>query len=348
VKEVIEEQPPQSRGSFFQRFFRRNVLVQPQTLPMYKITNIGASFGDRAIMVDEDDPTEDELIYVFTFDATEMSDGVELDEIEVQLDVDDVAANMAFDDLSLVYDGVVLGTGNVYNESVLIPNLAHVIPAGVAHSFEIRADIEEADNYPDPTEFTVNLNISDFEMEVLSTGNPVSLRRVTQSINDFDHMLTEGGIVVDLEDTDIFQSYIGNAGTPDDVGEFEIEFDVTAVGDDVYISNQVSALTYLGVPHQIGIFRDGSRLSYNAASNFSNSSSANYNPTTGNYEIEEGETETFVLTVAVNNADAVLQQAGNYQIVLEKLKWSFNDNPYGYYSKLLDPGVYATPALYLD
>ncbi|MEN9912600.1 MAG: trimeric autotransporter adhesin [Candidatus Parcubacteria bacterium] len=127
---------------------------------------------------------------------------------------------------------------------------------------------------------------------------------------------TQPSVAVQFISADTTVSAGPNAN--DDVGTFQIKYKVTAVDGDVYISSTTaSALNYIAD-------RAGTPLS---SSNISATIVDNTDGTltgTGNFLVEEGDSESFTLTVSVPLGGTFT--SGQYRVSLTGVKWGIADD----------------------
>ncbi len=119
----------------------------------------------------------------------------------------------------------------------------------------------------------------------------------------------------------------------DDLGTFKIKFKVKAVGDDVYVSSLVgNAVNY-------EIDRNGVAIStgHNSVSATITNVTDTNKTSVGNYVVEDGVEETFILTTSIQLGGDIV--SGMYRTNLTGFKWSASDvsSPSNTYSSnLLD------------
>ncbi|HUQ30018.1 MAG TPA: hypothetical protein VM103_00650, partial [Candidatus Paceibacterota bacterium] len=133
---------------------------------------------------------------------------------------------------------------------------------------------------------------------------------------------------------------VSNNNDAADTGTFVIKFKVNAFGDTVYIASLASAaVTYT-------VDRAGTATTATTISGtLVNITDADLTAV-GNSMIEEGQSETFELTVTVPNGAG--GAAGQFRAVLTGVKWDTNDDttPSNTYTSNLDS--FKTPYVFLD
>lgn len=128
--------------------------------------------------------------------------------------------------------------------------------------------------------------------------------------NGEEHTLLGEGIFAEIVSTDADV----NAGdnNANDEGNFVIKFDVTAFEDTFYLgSTTAQAVTF-------HVEKDGATVSTTTTASIT--STATKDTSTGNYRVDEGETETFTLNVSINP-----EVTGYYAVELDTLNYN-NDN----------------------
>lgn len=135
--------------------------------------------------------------------------------------------------------------------------------------------------------------------------------------NGEEHTLIAEGIYAEINTTDADVNQGDN--NANDEGNFVIKFDVTAFEDTFYMgSTTAQAVTF-------HVERGGATISTTTTASLS--STAKKESGTGNFRIDEGDTETFTLNVSLNPADG---GTGYYRIELDTLNYNDdNSTTYG-------------------
>jgi len=171
---------------------------------------------------------------------------------------------------------------------------------------------------------TFSLPHGNVTAEGASSGDSVTSSDITGTANGNTQSisLNSGATVSGTSDT---TSLVYNSNDPSaSYGTFTLKFNVTAVGDDIYVPNTAAptsgSTTYAGVIYDPDMGASTSGGSVVA----SLSSTAGTSGTYGMYVIHAGDTETFTLTVTVNpSAD------GDYETGLDKIKFSATNDLQG-------------------
>ncbi len=270
------------------------------------------------IIVDEDDTTDGVTILEYTIEAKEGD--IELQNLAVKLDVTGDTTQDVVDDVMLVIDGEEFDAEGSLNEvngsttaqfdidgDVTIDEDAEVTvevvvdfksQATYANGTTIKASVESAQRALTDAEGADDLDSSDF------SGSAVG----------DTHTLVAEGIVVPV---DGFTSSVDTLGQNDTIGEYTLEFEVTAIEGDFYIkefATSTNATTNTGgVEFAVEPAAAGTITSV--------LESTGDEDTPGVFTVEEGETETFTLTVTYDPA-----AAGSFRVQLEEVWYSPNTN----------------------
>ncbi len=214
--------------------------------------------------------------------------------------------------------------GEEYTESVSITasttgtvtfdNLDITIEAGDEVDFEVLAEIndietgyfEEGDNLKASVTST---NVSQMDVEN-EEGDQLGDDAMGSALGDYQEFRTQG-IALELVSTDT--DAITGTSANDDVGQYIIKFKVTAVGDDAYLGTTVSqGFTYTV---DVGGTATATGISAVVVNNTDTDVTSQ-----GNYLIEEGESETFTLTVTKSAGTS-----GSSRTSLTGVKWDSSD-----------------------
>lgn len=109
---------------------------------------------------------------------------------------------------------------------------------------------------------------------------------------------------------DGFSSEVDTLGTNDTIGEFTLEFEVTALGDDYYITDN-SSLASTSPTDGVTFNVDGTVGAGIVSASFTSTADED---TSGVFTVREGETETFTLTVVVDPQSTGAFRAGLFSL----------------------------------
>lgn len=295
-----------------------------------KISKDSSSPADAIVVVDDTDDTNDVVLLVGKIKVDGTSD-VLIDQLPITLTTNGDSVGAVTGTLTLKIDGEEfsesVGLTAAQTGSVTFDNLDLTIDAGKTVTFTVLADINDINNSGvtatdfDEGDYLVAslsasnralIDVENSEGDQLNTGS----ERSGTATGEGQEFRTQGiGLTLVSTATDATTGTSAN----DDVGLFTIKYKVTAIGDTIYIS---SLATTAGITYQVD--KGGTATSSNTMS----SSLVNNDDTTltsvGNYTIEEGETETFTLSVSVPLGAA--GTSGQYRAALTGVKWDTSDD----------------------
>lgn len=302
----------------------------------------------RVISIDEDDTTDDVEVLAFTLEIEGDSD-IALDSLPIDFTVTGTAADLedVASEATLWIDGDEVSSENTTSgdDTIVFEDIDMDLEAGEEYQFVVSLDINEisgtlAEGDTIEAEFGEDqAATADFDAED-EAGDDVG-DEVEGSVTGGPHSLSSTGITVEFVSA---EEDVTN--TADDVGEsdqgtFRIVFDVTAEDEDIRIDRSCEEAdgdtAGQGVEYSITNPDDNSTICTLS------SSSSDSEDTANTYEVDEGDTRRFTLTVvatAVNDNFA--------QVQLESINWGTetdNSNA-NYYTFDLDE--FQTGAIYLN
>ncbi len=299
-----------------------------------KISTDSDSPEEGVILVDNDNTTDDVVLLKGNIDVEGSSD-ITLDELPVTLTTTNAASvNAVTGSVKLTIDGeeftesVSIGSTS---GTVVFDNLDLVLDAGETYEFTISADINDIDspNFEEGDDLKASITSSNRDSidaeneEGDQLDNGEKSGTATGEAQDFR---TEGIMATLVStDTEITQG----SGASDDLGTFKIRFKVSAEGDTVYIPADVSdAVDYV-------VDKAGAVVSTGLSATITNVTDDD-ETNDGNYEIEEGDDETFELIVTVQLPTA--GTSGQYRLTLTGIGWDTSDDssPANTYASNLD------------
>ena len=300
-----------------------------------KITTDSDSPEAGIVMVEDDDSTDEVSMLKGELELEGDSDAT-LDDFVVTIttsgatDVDEVTGS-----LTLVIDGEEytesVSTSAVTTASVTFDNMDFDIEAGDTISFEVLADINDLETGLFEAGDMLKVDVSStnrghFDIEN-EEGDQLddSTEKSGTATGEYQEFRTNG-IMVEL--VEAVASATDSTTSGADVGTFEITFEVTAVGDAVYLATVVgNGYTY--VVDDSGVATTGG-LSAVVTNNDDTDLTATYN-----WLIEDGQTEEITLTVV---RQAPPTDSGLYRAVLSGVKWDTDDDqtPDNTYTSNLD------------
>ena len=276
------------------------------------------------VVVDDNDDTDDVTVLVGKIKVEGTSD-IALDEVPVTLTVTGAAdVDAVVNSVTLKIDGEeyseTVSTATLTTASVVFNNLDLTLEAGKTYTFTVTADINdiEAGPFDEGDSLTVSLTSTnrDYVDAEDEEGDQVSDNDKTGTVTGDAQQFRTNGIALTLVSTDT-DATTGTSAN-DDVGLFTIKYKVTAIGDTVYVS---SLATTAGVTFTVdkGGTATTSVTIVGALVNNTDTTLTSV----GNYEIEDGESETFTLSVSVPISAA--SGSGQYRTALTGVLWDTSD-----------------------
>lgn len=283
--------------------------------------SLDSSSPDAGIVVVDDSSNTDNVTLLKGKIKLEGDSDVNIDAFPVTItstgatNVDEVTGS-----LTLVIDGeeyteTVPATSGT-SATITFDNLNFDMSAGDTISFEVKADVndiqtgyfEEGDNLKAEVTST-NRNAIDVENE---QGDQLSDsgEKSGTALGDYQEFRTQG-IALTLVSTST--SAVTGTSANDDVGQYTIKFKVTAVGDDAYLGTTVAQ----GFTYTVDV--NGTATSTGISAVIVNNTDTDVT-SQGNYLIEDGQSETFTLTVTKSAGTS-----GSSRASLTGVKWDSDD-----------------------
>jgi hypothetical protein len=271
---------------------------------------------------------------------------VNLDELPITLtvtgatDVDDVAGSVTLKLGDEEYTETVT-TSSETSATVTFDNLDFDIEAGDTVNFTVMADIEGTDGGVDEGD-TILASLTSTNNDYIDAENEEG----DQLADDTEKTGTATGKAQELRTEGIQAALVSTTAVSNnndaaDTGTFTIKYKVTAVGETVYVASIASNAVTYAVYDPNGTATTAGSITAVLQNNTDTSKTS-----VGNYEIEDGESETFTLTITVPNG--VGDASAQYYAALTGIKWDTSDDvsPANTYSSNLDE--FETNPVYLD
>lgn len=212
--------------------------------------------------------------------------------------------------------------------TVTFDNLNLTIDAGTTVTFTVLADINDIDG----TDFTegdtllASLTASNRELIDVenSQGDQLATTVKTGTAVGKAQIFRTSGINLTMVSSET--SVSAGTGASDDLGTFKLKFKVTAVGDAVYVPSLVVATTTaanVGAGKTMVLVDRAGTATVGGVSVVLTNVSDTTLSDSGNYKIEDGQSETFEITSTVQLPTA--GQAGLFRAVLGGVAWSLTD-----------------------
>jgi len=291
-----------------------------------KISTDSDSPEADVVVVDDSSSTDDVVLLKGKLRLEGTSDIV-IDEFPVSFSPVGANINVMAESLRLVIDGEeysesVPSIAAAATASVTFDNLDFAMDAGDTIEFTVMADMTDMDGIVFAEGDTLEANVTSDNRDLMDVENEEgdqlsdSSEKSGTANGEAQEFRTEG-IMLSLVSTsaDVTAGQSAN----DDLGEFNIKYKVKAIGSAVYVSSAAAAsTTSAGQGAVAGVERSGTAtiggVSVTVVNTTDDDQTAN-----GNYLIEEGEEETFEMTVTVQLPTA--GSAGQYRALLRAFDW---------------------------
>ena len=265
-----------------------------------------SSSPDASVIKVDDDTDETDDVTVFAFEIEE-ENGVDvtIDDLTVTVTVDNTETDedVVVASAAIYYDGDELDSTSVPTGGVVeFENMGLDIDGDDEVTLEVLLTFEGNDGeaaYPNGETVVVAFtSIDDAEDE---NGNDEGDMTVTGTPTGETHQLQSEGIFAEIVSTDTDKNDDGTQA------DFEIKYDITSFEDDFYMGSTSDAVTY-------HIELDGATVATGTTAAISSTADEESN---GNYLVQDGQTETFTLTVSLDP-----DTAGFYRLVLDSVEYS--------------------------
>lgn len=292
----------------------------------------------RVISVDATDDTEGEAVLSFTMEAEGDSD-ITIDSLPIEFsvtgagDLEDMVS-----DVTLEIDGDEVASENTTNgeNTVVFDDLDYTIDAGESVQFVVYVNFGGLDTALDEGD-TISATIGETETDSADfdaedeTGDELDDEDITGSATGGPHSVSATGISVEFVSAEEDVTFTADESGEADRGTFRITFDVTAEDEDIRIdrSCEEDGADAAGQGVEYSITNSGSNTTTCSLS----ASSSDTEDTANTFEVDEGDTRRFTLTVvATATADHFAQ------VELESINWgtATNDTNANYYTFNLD------------
>ena len=271
------------------------------------------------IQLEDDDKTDFTTIFAFELDASDSDGDVDLNNLVVTVDAtsDGSAAtttSLLISDAQLMidgetYDDLDITDGNPGTYDFDLSDDDVTIDADGMVTVEFQVEFKALRSNLEGATVMANIDGSDVDAE---GADDIS---TDGSATGEEHTLRTSGAILEVGDMSETLKANTDATTNDDEGVFKIEFDVTAFEDDLYIDDNATRGTVesnTGVNFQI--LAAGSATTTGTAVPTLDSDAELDG---GRYLVEEGNTETFTLTVEYDPAIT-----GSYKLQLYSLNFN--------------------------
>lgn len=226
--------------------------------------------------------------------------------------------NVIVSSIKLVIDGKeysesVPSIAAAASASITFDNLDLTIDAGDTVTFEVIAEIADTDDFTAGATVTASLtstNRAAMDVENEQGDNLTAGERSGTASGEALEFRANGIAVTFVSATEAKSASDTDNG---DTGTFTIKYKLTAIGDDVYVSTTVSTSGAKNNLYAVDI--SGTASTTDSSAVLVNNTDSTV--TSGLYLIQEGESETFTLTVLRNGSST----DGLYRAALTSIKW---------------------------
>ncbi len=295
----------------------------------------------RSIFIDDTNDTNGEDVMSFEVEVEGDSD-IALDELVVEATTTGAAhLDEMINGIYLEMDGEEVGSENVPTdeETVTFDNLDLTLEAGETYTFTVVVDFlptSGAIDVGDTIKFSVGTterNLWDMEDD---NGDDIATGDRTGSASNDAHAVYEDGMMVDF--VSATETEVAGDSNDDDYVTLTIKFDVTAYGDTVYVDKTVDKTGSTTAGTSYGVDLSDAQGTYIAAASSSAAFSSTGDAGTNGFEVSEGETESFTLTVTVQNAATSTFDGDYVRAVLTSVGFNTDDSTTwtNYTSRLAD------------
>ncbi len=273
---------------------------------------------EAGIVVASNTGTTDDVVLLKGEIEIEGESDVVIDELPITFSPVTSNMNVIVSSIKLVIDGKeysesVPSIAAGASASITFDNIDLTIDAGDTVVFEVVAEIADTDDFTAGSTVTASLtstNRAAMDVENEQGDNLTAGERSGTASGEALEFRANG-----IEVTLVSATEVKSASDTDngDTGTFTIKYKITAIGDDMYVSSTVS--TSGGAHNLYAVDLSGTATTTDSSAVLVNNTDTTL--TAGLYLIEEGESETFTLTVLRNGST----DDGLYRAALTSIKW---------------------------
>ncbi|MEK7638604.1 MAG: hypothetical protein AAB388_00405 [Patescibacteria group bacterium] len=298
----------------------------------------------------EDDETSDFMtVFVFELDTEDSVNDIMVEGLRVAVTATEdgttaTSAALLIDDVQLVVDGEIYDdwtastSGPLPDEYVFdLDDEDFIIEAGESVEVEFQVEFEALGSLFEGATVEASADSANVDAEGAEslTGGQLS-----GSATGEEHTLRTEGVVLELTSVDEVLKVNDDQDVTDDEGVFTIKFDVTAFESDIYVNKSglegTTTLNTDGVNYRI---EDGSGTEVTTGTTTESLTSTADTEGT-RFIVEEGETETFTLSVEFDPATS-----GFHQLQLWSLNFNIANSDPNESQRALDESDYETDSL---
>jgi peptidoglycan hydrolase-like protein with peptidoglycan-binding domain len=279
------------------------------------------------IVVDTDSKTTGVTIMEYNIEAEEGD--IELNTLFVKVTTA-TTSSLVIDDIALEIDGQTFDAENSASTTGTVTTFefdidgdvtveeGDEITVAVVVDLKSQESATNVDRYANGTTIEADVTGTEVDLTDAEGSDDLGTGALTGSANGESHTLVAEGIVVPV---DSVEATTDTSGDNDTLGEFTIEFDVTAVEGDFYITDDATKGTSTQVSAGVAFTYQGDNASSTGDTVSGTLTSTADEETDGVFTVREGETETFTLRVTVDAA-----VGGDYRVTLEEVNFSADED----------------------
>jgi len=301
----------------FERTFKTEGAGEGEEL---KVSLSSSNPKASVIKVKEDTSTDDVTVLVFELKAEEHD--IEITELPVLFTIgsdvfDDVVSGVKLDIGGDMYDDYTTtgGSGAAATTTFEFDSGDVVIPEGEKVTVKVIVDLNKLTGNFEQSD-TIQASLRDSEVNAIDAegANTIEDADLTGTAIGETHTLQSQGIFAEIVSIDETKTTGDN--NANDVGDYKIKFDVSAFDDTFYVSATTSSVFVYHI-------EDGNGTTVSTSSTSAITSTATKEGSA--YRIDDGDKETFTLTVTLNP-----QVSGYYRVELDSITFSADAaTPYG-------------------
>lgn len=296
-----------------------------------KVQSSSADPDATTIAVEEDENSDWVTIFAFDLDSDDSVNDITVDGLMVGvqlLSTTTVTIDDAINDVQLLVDGEVYddftssgGASQAGEYDFDTSDDDFEIDAGDEVTVEFQVEFnQQENNYGEGLEIQATTTDDGLDAE---GADDLSGSQLSGSATGETHTLRTLGAILEPESDDTAFVENSDATTTDNEGTFTIEFDVTAFETDLYVNPTAASGTALGTEGANFLLTSGGSVISNPDGVSSDLDSTADTESSGRFKVNEGETETFTLTVEVDPASS--DEGSFIKLELYSLNWAETD-----------------------
>lgn len=306
--------------------------------------------------IDDVDNTDDVEVLSFDLEADGESD-ILLKELPVEITTAGMNMDDAISSVGLWVDGDMIDSQNVTatdtDENITFDDLDYTIDAGETVTFTVTVDINDLDatgGAEVANGDTIQAQITATERAAIDaedeSGTDVATGDMTGTAVGNAHAIYDQGIMVEFVSATAERTFTADAATEDDQGTYKITFDVTAFDGDMRIDNSSEVADANAAGQGVEFSEVDTAGTPVLGSDILESNTVDTEDTANTFEVDEGTTRRFTLTV-IYSADSTPTD-GSVYVRIDSINWgtATDDTNANYYE--FDLGDYKTEYLFLN